>query len=150
MSGPQDALALPVDEGAAALLYNALKLKDFFPEFSAEHAQKLFPRSGLYEYPKGALVVEQGEPGHDLFVIQAGCLVVGVAKDGGTELVATLGPGDVIGEIALLMKTPRTATAVAAEASRIYRLSYQDLNYLLEHNLALAEHLRVLARQRLK
>lgn len=142
--------ALPVDAAAAALLYKSLHLEGFFPEFSADHALKLFPRSGLYEYGKGTLVVEQGEPGHDLFVIQTGCLVVGVAKAGGTELVATLGPGEVIGEIALLMKSPRTATAVAADTSRIYRLSYLDLTYLLEHNHALAEHLRALARQRLK
>jgi len=139
-------VALETDEPIAALLSRALKLEPFFPEFSAEHARKLFPRSGLFAYPREQVLVRQGELGRDLFIVCAGR--VGVLKGPGF-IVATLEAGAVLGEIALLREVPRTATVTALEDSRVFRLAYPDLRYILEHNEELAAHLRTLATERL-
>jgi CRP-like cAMP-binding protein len=63
--------------------------------------------------------------------------------------LATLGPGTLLGEIALLRDGSRTATVVAAVDCQIYRLVFEDLQYILKNNPALGEHLRALAQKRL-
>lgn len=136
----------PTADEVAQTIFAALKLDGFFPEFSGEHLLKLFPRSTFFAYPRDMAVMKEGEPGRDLFVVHAG----GVHVLKGGAKVATLGPGTLLGEIALLQDCPRSATVVAAVDSQIYRLVFPDLQYVLKNNVPLGEHLRALARQRLK
>lgn len=132
----------------AELLNRVLKLADFFPEFTAEQAAKIFPRSGLWYYPVNHHVIDQGDDGRDLFIIRLGS--VSISKtfgDAGAD-VASLGPGTMFGETGLLREGKRTATIVVTEEAQIYRLVYADIQYLLSNNRELAEHLQQLARER--
>lgn len=139
---------LRIDDAVARLLNRALKLDGFFPEFTADHAQMIFLRSGLYLYAKGTRVVEQGEKGRDLYVLEKGKLDV-LRKEGeDSKRVAVLKDGDIFGEIGMLKDGVRSATVVAAEDSRIFRLVYQDIQYLLLHNKELGDHLSRLIAQR--
>ena len=63
----------------------------------------------------GKTLVEQGEPGSDLFLLLDGVLSVEV--DG--EPVAEVGPGAVLGERALLEGGTRTSTLRAATKCRV-------------------------------
>ncbi|GGG11516.1 hypothetical protein GCM10007304_26940 [Rhodococcoides trifolii] len=65
--------------------------------------------------PAGRTVFSQGEIGDRYFVIESGAAEV--VGDG--QVVATLGPGDGFGEIALLRRTRRTATVLAREELRL-------------------------------
>ncbi len=74
------------------------------PAYELEHlAQSALWRS----FPEGRVVVAQGEPGDAFYVVAGGEL--GVAVDGYPK-EHTLTAGDGFGEIALLRRTPRTAT----------------------------------------
>ena len=64
---------------------------------------------------KGATLVAQGDPGHELYLLIDGLLAVEI--DGVT--VAELGPGAVVGEVALLEGGRRTATLRAVTACRV-------------------------------
>lgn len=138
----------PADEAAAAAVCRAFKLEDFFPEFTAEHCAKLFPRSGVARYADGEVIIEQGESGRDLFLLLEGRAVVALAADFMSVEVARMEPGAVLGEMALLSDGNRTATIVAAGECAAYRLAFEDLGYILQNNEKLAEHLRALARVR--
>ena len=70
------------------------------------------------EVPAGATVVAQGDVGDRYFVIESG--EVEVVGDG--RVIATLGPGQGFGEIALLHQVRRTATVRAAVALRLQAL----------------------------
>lgn len=127
----------------ADLLFRALRLDGFFPELLPEHVQKLFPRSGLFDYPAGASLCREGDEAGELFVICGGDVEITRADSG--QPVAKLGQGEIVGEIAYLHQGRRTATATASRACAIFRLAYADIEYTFRNNPQLAEHLQNLA-----
>ena len=73
-------------------------------------------------YADGEAVCRQGERGDALYVVQEGWVHV-FREDGGVEtLLGRLGPGEIIGEIAVFDGQPRSATVRAAGAARVLRL----------------------------
>jgi hypothetical protein len=70
-----------------------------------DHARAA-PKPAVRKLAKGTLLAEQGDPGHDIYLLLDGVLTVSV--DGAQ--VGELGPGAVMGERALLEGGRRTAT----------------------------------------
>ncbi|MBI3563923.1 MAG: cyclic nucleotide-binding domain-containing protein [Elusimicrobia bacterium] len=139
---------LPVDEATAEAVSRAFKLDGFFPEFTAEHCTKLFPRSGVQHFRAGEALIEQGESGRDLLLILAGTASVRVGVDAMSAELNRIADGAVLGEMALLADGVRSATVSAATPVFAFRLAFEDLGYILRNNPELAEHLRALARAR--
>jgi hypothetical protein len=78
----------------------------------------------------GEVIVRQGEPGDDFFLVAEGR--VRVTVDGAAA--GELGPGEGFGEIALLRDVPRTATVEALEETTLYALERTEfLNVLGGH-----------------
>jgi CRP-like cAMP-binding protein len=73
------------------------------------------------------VLTRQGATASEFFVILAG--TIRIDRDG--QHVRDLGPGDYLGELALLAKGPRTATATTAGPSRVLVLTRQAFNELL-------------------
>jgi MFS family permease len=69
-------------------------------------------------YPERAIVMQEGEPGDEYVLIERG--VLEVSTDG--RLLGTCGPGDGVGEIALLRRLPRTATVIAQTSVHGYTI----------------------------
>lgn len=142
-------LPLPSDSTVADLLNAALKLDGFFPEFTANHVQKVFLRSGFYLYSAGTPVLEQETQGRDLFVVQDGTLAVLRQEKNLSFRVGELRKGDIFGEIGLLHSGIRVASVIAEADSKVFRIAHADLDYLLKHNKPLGLHLDGLAKKRL-
>ncbi|GAA3861872.1 hypothetical protein GCM10022381_02680 [Leifsonia kafniensis] len=70
--------------------------------------------------PAGQVVFAQGDVGDRYYLIESGDVDVDVVGDG--RVIATLGPGEGFGEIALLRRTRRTATVVATSELRLRAL----------------------------
>jgi CRP-like cAMP-binding protein len=73
--------------------------------------------------PAGKHLVKEGDYAYEFMAIEDG--EADVLRSG--EKVATLGPGDIFGEMAVLEKTLRTATVVASTPMRLMTLSHWDL-----------------------
>jgi CRP-like cAMP-binding protein len=67
----------------------------------------------------GTVVVEEGHPADDLFVVRAGSFSVATRAHGTLRLMS---PGDWFGEIGVLEHRPRTATVVAETRGELWRI----------------------------
>jgi len=78
-------------------------------------------------WPAGTVLTREGKTGGLAYVIESGrCDVL---RNGRT--VASLGPGDVVGELSLLDGGPRTATVVAATDVEVLEIANRDWQRLL-------------------
>ena len=80
--------------------------------------------------PAGKVLAKEGAGAHEFFVILDGSIEI----TRGGKRVRTLGPGDFFGELAMLGKVPRTATATAAEPSRLMVLGHREFLTLLANH----------------
>ena len=96
------------------------------------------------DFPEGAVVFEEGDPGSRMYVIQSGA--VRIVKRVGTRdiMLARLGAGEAFGEMALLEGQPRSATAIVEAPSRILVIDEGAFADLIRRNGEIA--LRLLRR----
>jgi CRP-like cAMP-binding protein len=91
-------------------------------------------------YEAGSVIVRQGDPADEFFVVAEGRVHVEYEERGDdgspTEytVIADLGPGDYFGEMALLADTPRSASVVVAERCRVLVLSRGAFEIYLEES----------------
>ena len=91
-----------------------LKSVPLFAGCSKAELRRLASIADEIDLREGTVLTRQGRTAHEFFVLIEG--TVRVEKDG--RKVADLGPGDWLGEIALLTKAPRTATVTATSPIR--------------------------------
>src|ERR671914_3112427 len=108
----------------------ALKRAPLFEGLSKKELTQLARVSEDMEVPEGTVLTKEGDLGHEFFVIVEGETQV---KRKGRNLGAR-GPGDFIGEIALLEQGRRTATVTAQTPLRVFVLTSKDFHHLLEEN----------------
>jgi hypothetical protein len=94
---------------------------------------------------KGFVLTTQGTRGNECFVIGAGNAEVAIDD----KAVATVGPGDCVGEMSLLDGGPRTATVTALGPMTLYLLSSGEFRSLLQTN-AVARKIMISLAQRLR
>lgn len=77
----------------------------------------------------GYKIIEQGEHGRHLFAVMSGTLSVSrLAPDGMSDIpLATIGPGEVFGELALVDFGERSASVTTNEAVRVLRFDRMDV-----------------------
>ncbi len=95
--------------------------------------------------PAGERLATQGEFAYDFFVIEQGRAEI---RRGG-DLVATVGEGDVVGEIGLLLTGTRTASIVATQPMTVVAMFTREFKRLEKQVPELAERLRATVRERM-
>src|SRR5439155_481025 len=74
----------------------------------------LFQRFGK-EFRRGDVLFREGEPGKEMYVIQAGKVNITKTVRETEKILATLGAGEFFGEMSILNHKPRSAGAVVPE-----------------------------------
>jgi len=86
----------------------------FFAAFPRQALNRLLAATKVSHYAPDQVIVMEGEPGSSMFLIVAGDVRVQTSNPTGGQLqLATLGPGEFFGEVALLTGRPRTASVIA-------------------------------------
>ena len=94
------------------------------------------------ELPAGTTLFNAGEPGESLFVVSAGEVELFIRDTAGQKIVLTVaGEGEIFGELALLDRGARTATALALVDTELLELDRDDLLLLFGKTPLAAVHL---------
>ncbi|MBS1838781.1 MAG: cyclic nucleotide-binding domain-containing protein [Actinobacteria bacterium] len=96
--------------------------------------------------PEGTVLMDQGDPGTECFVIVDGEASVYVRA----EHIASLGPGSMVGEMALIDHRPRTATVVADSDVSLLRFRTNAFRTLLDEMPKASERVMTTLRARLE
>lgn len=89
-----------------------------------------------------SVIFEKGSAAEALFIILSGRVQILDVVDGEQVEIATLGPGDFFGELALLLHTVHSKTAIALEDTELMALPKDSFQELLASNAELAGHFR--------
>ena len=99
-----------------------------FAACSRKDLQLVAKRAEEVKVAAGKTLISEGETGHEFFVILDG--QARVTRRG--RKIATLGPGDAFGELALLEKAPRNSTIVAETDSELVVLGQREFAGLID------------------
>ena len=112
---------------------NLLRRVPLFARCSGRELNRIAAVADELDMPAGRHLTLEGQPGREFIVL----------VDGGADVrrkgrrLNTLGPGDFLGEIALLADRPRTATVTTNAPSRLLVLTGRDFRALLRELPAL-------------
>jgi CRP/FNR family transcriptional regulator, cyclic AMP receptor protein len=99
-----------------------------FAACSRKDLQTVAKRAEDVRVPAGKALISEGETGHEFFVIIEG--QASVRRQG--RKIASIGPGDAFGELALLEKSPRNATIVADTDMELVVLGQREFAGLID------------------
>jgi len=89
-------------------------------------------------YAPAAMVCQEGQPGASCFLLVSGALDIIKAGSEGARLLATMPPGALVGQVALVDKQPRSASMRAKGPTVVMELGRDDFERLLKANSPLA------------
>ncbi len=129
-----------------------LRESELFENQPAEVISAVLAQGQLVRFGPGETVFRQGDAGDRLFVVKSGVLeVLAVPADGADPVpVAYLGSGEVIGELALLTGSPRSATVRSPEHAELFEVETSVFHDLMDSLPALSRNLCLVLAKRLE
>ena len=127
-------------------LEQQLRAIPFFRNLPAGALEAVVAQLQPEHHVRGEVVFREGEPGETMYLVVAGQVEVLAGAD--QSPLAALGPGSFVGELALLLGEPRSATLRVVADSMLWSLHRRDLDVLLaEHPVIGVELSRELGRR---
>ena len=142
-----------IDKLGAQEIHDALAEASLFRNaLNPEQLAKLEGLSRAIEYPRGTVLMRQGDQASAMYVILEGAISISIGPAGGEQQeVAISATGDVVGEMSLMTGAPRTATAAALTRTRVLEITKEDIAEMLQASPELFERFsRVLAQRQLE
>jgi putative peptide zinc metalloprotease protein len=131
------------------LVTKLLKQASPFSTLDGERLRRLAARLERLEVPTGETIIRQGEAGEECYVLRSGRVeVLAKGAQGEERILATLDPGSLFGEAALLTDGLRNATVRALEPSTLLVLRRTDLLEVLGEDRQTRERMLELVRMR--
>jgi CRP-like cAMP-binding protein len=115
-----------------------------------KEARRIISHVKKRTFPKGAVIIRQGDLGDALYLIESGKVRIHAhSTEQGEEVgVTTLGDGETFGEMALLDGVPRTATVEAEEDTVTWQIHKDDFDHIVSVSPKLRKALEQLVEAR--
>src|SRR5512144_197322 len=90
------------------------------------------------KFPRGTVLFREGDPGREMFVVQAGRVQIAKRVGSVEMLLATLGQGEFFGEMSILNNKPRSATATVSEEAQLLVIDPKTFDAMIRGNAEIA------------
>lgn len=129
----------------------ALLSSAFFRSMRPAEIDEILGFATERRFPRGTTVMARGDPGSSMMAVLAGRLrVSSVSADGREITLNVIGPGELVGEFALLDGKPRSNDVIAVEDTTVMVIERQHfMPFLLRHE-TLVERLLVVLCDKLR
>lgn len=98
--------------------------------------------TGLQDLPSCETLFKEGEPGDQMYVLMSGSADIIVHN----QVVETVGPGAIVGEMAMIDEGARSATIIAKDDCKLLPIDRKRFNFLIQQTPNFAVHvMRVIA-----
>jgi CRP-like cAMP-binding protein len=122
-----------------------------FSVLPADLSAGLFKQSRTVELAPNQMLFLAGDAGDGCYRVDEGLLKVSFISSSGAErILAILGPGAIVGELAMIDGAPRSASVVAIRASKLVFVSRGDFNSFCRANPDVYRHISVMLARRLR
>ncbi len=116
-----------------------LESAELFRGLNRKELQGLRGISVEKQFPGGAQIFREGDPGNGLYVIKDGLVeIVHLVGSEVRNVFSRLEPGAVFGEMAVIEERPRSATAIAATDTQLYFIPREEMRVILQNSPGLA------------
>jgi CRP/FNR family cyclic AMP-dependent transcriptional regulator len=110
---------------------NRLKSIPLFSHLGDDEAKRLAAFATETSVAEGQILMKEGDYSTELIAIEEG--TADVLK--GDKQIASLGEGDLIGEMGLLTREPRNADVIATSPMRVIKLTHWEIRRMSEETL---------------
>lgn len=137
--------------GGSERVVELLRRVPLFSELSPSELERIAQVAVPRSFPRDTRVFHEGDPGDACYIVREGsCRVTREHPDGRAITLATLGPGAIFGELAMLDGERRSASVEAAENTELLALPASDMRSLIRGHPEMAEKLVVALTRRLR
>jgi CRP/FNR family transcriptional regulator, cyclic AMP receptor protein len=116
---------------------NRLKAIPLFSQLSDQEANRLAAFATETSLADGQILMKQGDYSTELIAIEEGS--ADVLRDG--QKIASLGQGDLIGEMGLLSREPRNADVIATSPMRVIKLTHWEIRRMSQDTIERIEQI---------
>jgi CRP/FNR family transcriptional regulator, dissimilatory nitrate respiration regulator len=133
-----------------APLERSLSALPLFAQVEPAALRRLARSAAVLQMARGTTIFRQGEPCAGLHILLTGQIKLFVQNERGDEkIIELVGPGESIGEAALLLGQPQNTNAEAIADSRLLQIGREVLLEETEHDTGLCRQLLLEVSQRL-
>lgn len=131
------------------MIANLVRTSTILSAAPPDERAALMGRFETRHFEPGSVLVTEGADVHALFLVASGGVRVSKKdSDGETLVLADLGPGDVVGEIGVVLRRPATATVTASHPTVALALTREGFEEAIRAHPTLLAELYQLATQR--
>jgi len=106
----------------------ALHSVSLFSDLNQRDLERVGQLVDEVDLPAGQVLMREGESGSQMFIILSGEAKI----ERGGQVVATVGEGSVLGEMAIVAEGPRVASVTLTKPSRLFVLAHREFHSLME------------------
>jgi CRP/FNR family transcriptional regulator, cyclic AMP receptor protein len=132
-------------------IHGSFSASRLFKDIPKDVEQKLLAQSANIMLSKGRRLFEKGDDAETMYLVRSGRIEISLISETGKKVVFNqVGPMQCFGEIGLVDKQSRTASAVAMEASSLTPITHSDFFEAVRHCPRLAQNLLEILCERIR
>jgi CRP-like cAMP-binding protein len=133
--------------GRQKLFFRQLSKVKFFHNLSPSKAQLIVPYLNRYYYRQGKIMIHEGDPGDNFYIVEAGEAIV--MNDKTNKVINLLKPNDTFGIVEMLSGITHTFTVVVKEDMHVWVINKESLDRIISLDHQLAKEIKELVTEKI-